>query len=349
MKKIAVLGLGHIGKRIHDSLENCIVSGYDLSTGIDLRDVSVLDRIAQENDGIVAATPFFLNKAIADACFKHGKAYFDLTESNEVAKHIGAMMGAGSPMVTQCGLAPGMVSIIANNMASKFQRVKSIAIRVGAVPSLPNNHMGYNLTWNTEGLINEYIHPCKALVDGRLVTLEPLDGQEPVNFNGIELEAANTSGGLGSLAESWIGLAESVTYKTLRYPGHWEFMRFLKNDLCLKDNFDAFVKIFNTSIPHVTQDKVFILIKVQGFMRNNPTALVEKSYSTVITNSGTETAIQISTASGILAVVDAWRKGALDGMTGLVKQEDLPFDAIVSSRHSECYGLSLRSLINSMG
>lgn len=335
MKKIAVLGLGHIGKRIHDSLDNCIVTGYDLSTGTDLRDISVLDRIARENDGIVAATPFFLNKAIADVCFKYGKAYFDLTESNEVAKHIGAMMGAEAPMVTQCGLAPGMVSIIANNMASKFRKVKSIAIRVGAIPSVPNNHMGYNLTWNTEGLINEYIHPCKALVDGKLVTLEPLDGLEPVTMDGIHLEAANTSGGLGSLAESWIGRAESVTYKTLRYPGHWQYMRFLKDDLCLKENFDAFVKIFNSSIPHVTDDKIFILIKVVGF--NKSDLLVEESYSNVIENSASETAIQVSTASGIMAVVDAWIQGGLDGMTGLVKQEDLPFEAIRASQYAGCY------------
>lgn len=341
MKKIAVLGLGHIGKRIHDSLTRNslggLITGFDLSIGTDLRDPIVLNKIAQENDAIIAATPFFLNMAIADACYVHGKAYFDLTESNDVAKHIGAMMGAEAPMVTQCGLAPGMVSIIANNLALKFKRVKSIAIRVGAIPSVPSNHMGYNLTWNTEGLINEYIHPCKGLVNGRLVTLEPLDGLETVNMNGVQLEAANTSGGLGSLADSWVGRAESVTYKTLRYPGHWQYMKFLKDDLCLKDNFNTFVKIFNSSIPHVTKDKVFILIKAHGYQEDD--FLMEESYSNIIENTDSETAIQISTASGILAVVDAWILGGFEGMTGLVRQEDLPFESIKASQYAKCYNI----------
>ena len=336
-KNIAIFGLGHIGKYIKSTLESdnrFAIYGFDLKSGVDLSNESTIDDIVSKVDGVIAATPFFLNKKIATSCAKHSVAYFDLTESNEVAEHI-KNLNASVPMVSQCGLAPGMVSVIANSMTSDFKEVKSIAIRVGALPSAPNNQMGYLLTWNTEGLINEYIHPCKCVSNGKFSFVEPLDGIEPVNFNGIQLEAANTSGGIGSLAETWENRAESITYKTLRYPGHWSYMKFLKDDLKLKENFSKFVEIFNSSIPHTTDDRVFIMIKVTGLTNDNE--LLEKSYTKIIEDCRDVTAIQISTGSGIMAVVDAWANGSLANLSGLVKQEDLPAKTVLNSVYASCY------------
>lgn len=336
IKNVAILGLGHIGKHIQYRLlgdERLAVTAFDLTTGHDLSDPGVLDGIAKQNDAVIAATPFFLNRPIAFACSNHNTAYFDLTESNEVADYI-KRLHAKTPMVSQCGLAPGMVSIIASYMTEKFQEVKSIAVRVGALPKSPNNRMGYNLTWNTEGLINEYIHPCKAVVDGKFTLVSPLEDLENVVINGIQLEAANTSGGLGSLAETWAGKCESVTYKTLRYPGHWGHMKFLKDDLGLKENFQTYVDLFNKNVPITDLDRVFILIKVTGIADGR---LQENVYSKIIERDDMGTAIQISTASGVLAVVDAWVKGHLDGLTGLVKQEEIPFLPMLRGRYSSCY------------
>ncbi len=92
-------------------------------------------------------------------------------------------------------------------------------MRVGALPQHPNNVLKYSLTWSTEGLINEYGNPCQAVSDGRLVEVAPLEGLEEIEIDGTLYEAFNTSGGLGSLAETHGARSESMNYKTIRYPG----------------------------------------------------------------------------------------------------------------------------------
>lgn len=334
MKKLAILGLGHIGFTVFNTLKNntnLSVSGHDLSTGHDLSDEFVLNEIIKNVDGVLASTPFFLNKNIATLCNAHGVDYFDLTESVEVTEFVKTLNNA--KFVTQCGLAPGMVSIIANNLARQFNEIENIEIRVGALPENSNNHIKYYRTWNTEGLINEYIHPCPAIKNGNLTLLEPLAETEQIMLNGAILEAATTSGGLGSLAETYIGKALNVNYKTLRYPGHWQMMKFLKNDLGLKENFDTYVKLFNTYVPQTDKDYVFILINVTGKINGNYQI---KQYSKIV-NADTETAIQKTTAGGAMAVIDIWANGHIDDKRGWVKQEDLPFEKIWASQYSECY------------
>lgn len=333
MKKIAILGLGHIGSYILNELKDTMdVQGFDLTTGYDLSSVETLQSIIPLFDGILASTPFFLNQKIAHMCDLYGVDYFDLTESVEVTSTVKKYKNAR--FVTQCGLAPGMVSMIANDIARQFSKVKDIEIRVGALPINATNHMSYYRTWNTEGLVNEYIHSCPALKNGSLCNIEPLTEQENVSIDGINFEACTTSGGLGSLAESYVDKARNVTYKTLRYPGHWNYMRFLKNDLGLADNFNSFVNIFNNQIPVTTQDCVYILINVTGF---NDDILTSKQYSKVIKYKDNITAIQLATGHGVMAVLDVYNQGLLDDKLGWIKQEEINFQAITNSKYSECY------------
>lgn len=335
MKKLAILGLGHIGSYVFNKmsmLENVEVVGYDLSQGVDLSDVDTLQQIISNVDGVLACTPYFLNKTIAQICDENQTDYFDLTESVEVTDFVKTLKNAN--FVTQCGLAPGMVSIIANQLAKELQTVENIEIRVGAIPENVSNHMGYYLTWNTEGLINEYINPCPAVKDGVFAYLDPLTLQEDVTLNGARLEACTTSGGLGSLAESYVGKAKNVNYKTLRYPGHWDKMRFLKDDLGLAKNFDTYVKLFNENVPKATRDYVFILINVTGYNNN---VYEIKQYSKIINSMGNETAIQRTTGYGVMAVLEYWLNGNLDSNKGWVKQEDLNFEKIWTTNSCQVY------------
>lgn len=342
MKKLAILGLGHIGRYVFDELTRTAyrnqveVSGYDLSLGHDLSNREFLDSVVSKCDGVLASTPFFLNKSIAESCAIHNVDYFDLTESVEVTNYVRSL-NSNSRFVTQCGLAPGMVSIIANSMAQKFDVVNDIEIRVGALPQNSSNHLQYYRTWNTEGLINEYIHSCPALRAGELVQLQPLQDLEQVVMNGVLLEAANTSGGIGSLAESWNGLAKNVNYKTLRYPGHWSHIKFLHDDLGLKNNFDTYVKLFNENVPVCTEDCIYILITVRGQIDGVYTA---RQYSKVIMSTKQHTAIQISTGSGVLCVIDAWSAGVLNHMHGWIAQEHIPDQGIFSSQYFQPYMVS---------
>lgn len=338
MKRLAVFGLGHIGSYVLDSIRSSVnmpieVNGYDLSTGADLGDESFLQRTVPGYDGVLASTPFFLNKRIAEVCAQWGVDYFDLTESVEVTDYVKTLTGP-SKFITQCGLAPGMVSIIAAHLATKFKEVEDINIRVGALSTNANNHLQYYRTWNTEGLINEYIHPCPALVDGVLTQLRPLEDREVVTMGGLRLEAANTSGGIGSLAESFRGRARNVNYKTLRYPGHWDLVKFLADDLGMADNFHTFVDLFNKYVPVCTTDRVYIHISVSG---RDGGVYRQEQYTKIIECTSQRTAIQISTGNGVLCVLDAWSRGLLDSQRGWIAQEALPSEAIYSSQWFEPY------------
>lgn len=331
MKRLAILGLGHIGKYVYETLQqdkNFDVAGYDISTGHDLQDIALLESIIKNVDGVLASTPFHLNRSIASTCNKFNVDYFDLTESVEVTNYVKTLTGAR--FVTQCGLAPGMVSIIANDLANQLEVVKDIKIRVGALSTNATNHLQYYRSWNTEGLINEYIHPCPAIVNGRFCELSPLQDHEMVTIGGITLEAANTSGGLGSLAESFVGRANNVNYKTLRYPGHWGHIRFLAEDLGLKDNFHTYVSLFNKYIPKCTNDRVYILIEVTG--TSNGVYKIHQ-YAKIIEATGTDTAIQISTGNGVLSILDVWQQDMLSNNTGWIAQENISAQAIYSSKY----------------
>lgn len=334
-KKIAILGLGHIGEYVFDTLftdSNFYVDGYDLRDGYDLSNESTLRNIIQKYDGVIASTPYYLNLKIAEICNEFSVDYFDLTESVEVTDQVKNYKNA--KFVTQCGLAPGMVSIIANSLTKNFDRLENIEIRVGALPKNANNNLGYYRTWNTEGLINEYIHPCPAIKNGVKVNLDPVTEFEDIILDGTQLEAATTSGGLGSLADSFLHKANNVNYKTLRYPGHWNIIKFLKNDLGLAKNFDTYVKLFNQNIPKTDEDSVFIFINVTGFIGGE---FSTRQYSKVISNTDKNTAIQITTGNGLMSIIDVYNKGLLDNKIGHIRQEELEFYDIVSSKFSSCY------------
>lgn len=342
MKNLAILGLGHIGDYVFNTLSNDLtfasVVGYDLKLGHDLQDEALLRRIIEKCDGVLASTPFFLNKKIAKVCFELNKDYFDLTESIEVTDYVSKLskqQSCKSRFVTQCGLAPGMVSIIAQNLASQFQTIHDIEIRVGALPQNPTNSLGYYRTWNTEGLINEYIHPCPAIVDGQMKLLEPVDNLTNITFDGEALEAANTSGGIGSLPLSYLGKAKNIVYQTLRYPGHWQRIRFLKDEMGLKENFNTYVQIFNKNIPITQQDVIYILINVTGIMPDGSKTV--KQYQKKIMHTDSVTAIQLSTAGGVMAVLDSWNQGYLNDKYGWILQENLDFTSVWNSRYSESY------------
>lgn len=342
MKKLAILGLGHIGKYVYETLQYNKkfpeVNGYDLTNGYDLNDDFILEEIIKKHDGVLASTPFFLNKKIAEICAKYNKDYFDLTESVEVTdyvKELSKKQDCRSRFVTQCGLAPGMVSIIANYLASKFSQVESIEIRVGALPINPTNSLSYYRTWNTEGLVNEYINPCPALINNKLIDLEPVADVRKIVFDGLKLESANTSGGIGSLPHSYINRAKNVVYQTLRYPGHWSKIKFLKEELGLKSNFETYVKLFNENIPMTNQDVVYILIDVMGYDDQGQKNI--RQYHKKIKHNDDATAIQLSTAGGVMAVLDSWIKGDLDHFVGWVRQEHLDFYSVWTSSYADVY------------
>jgi len=183
---------------------------------------------------ILSAAPYSITSHIARAAKEAGVHYLDLTEDVATTRLVKTLAAdASSAFIPQCGLAPGFISIVAYDMARQFDSLDCVRLRVGALPQYPSNALNYNLTWSTDGVINEYLRPCEAIVDGTLREVPPLEELEEFSIDGVRYEAFNTSGGLGTLCETLGGKVRALNYRTVRYPGHRDIMKALIHDLRL--------------------------------------------------------------------------------------------------------------------
>jgi saccharopine dehydrogenase-like NADP-dependent oxidoreductase len=289
-------------------------------------------------DAVISGLPYYCNVAVAEAARKAHAHYFDLTEDVEVTRAVRTIaVGASEALVPQCGLAPGFISIAAAELITHFDKVRAVKMRVGALPQHPNNVLKYSLTWSTEGLINEYGNPCQAISEGRMMEVAPLEGLEEIEIDGTLYEAFNTSGGLGSLAETHGAHTESMNYKTIRYPGHCEQMRLLMNDLKLNHDRKTLKQILENAVPQTLQDVVIVYAAVTGTQDGQlrEENYVNKIYPQVIAGR-LWSAIQVTTAAGITAVVDLVleHKGRYQGF---VAQEQFRLTDILANRFGRYY------------
>src|SRR6202167_6115573 len=292
----------------------------------------------QRVDAVVSSLPYHCNPIVGAAAREAGVHYFDLTEDVEVTRGVAALAReAPQAFVPQCGLAPGFISIAGGELIRHFDTLRSVRLRVGALPQHPHNVLKYSLTWSTEGLINEYGNPCEAMADGRLVEIQPLEGLEEIEIDGTLYEAFNTSGGLGSLAETHGAHIESMNYKTMRYPGHCEQMRLLMNDLKLNHDRATLKHILENAVPQTLQDVVIVYAAVTGTQDGQlrEENYVNKVYPQVIAGR-LWSAIQVTTAAGISAVVDLVleKKGKY---SGFVPQEQFRLTDILANRFGHHY------------
>jgi saccharopine dehydrogenase-like NADP-dependent oxidoreductase len=364
MDNILLLGAGKIGGAIVELLGAC--GDYKLTVGDrDARlldglrdgldrfdavrgavDITVLDSSDGEalraamagKDAVISALPYYLNEDVASAARDLGLHYFDLTEDVETTRHVQRIArGARSAFMPQCGLAPGFISIAAHDLARRFDSLDTVRMRVGALPQFPTNALNYNLTWSTDGLINEYCNPCEAIHEGRRIDVLPLQGIEQFSLDGVTYEAFNTSGGLGTLCDTLDGRVDELNYKTVRYPGHCDLMKLLVNDLKLGERRELFKDVLETAIPMTLQDVVLVFVTVTGMREGRLTqeSYANKIYSQEISGV-TWSAIQVTTAAGICAMVDLMRDGALPA-TGFLRQEDVALDAFLANRFGQYY------------
>ncbi len=287
---------------------------------------------------VLNASPYFLSLPVAEAARAAGVHYLDLTEDVSATAKVRAIAGeAATAFIPQCGLAPGFISIVANDLARRFKTLGSVRMRVGALPKYPTNALKYNLTWSTEGLINEYCQPCEAIVDGELIRTLPLEGREEFSLDGVRYEAFNTSGGLGTLCDTYKGRVRTMDYRSVRYPGHCDIMKVLLHDLKLSDRQDLLKDIMENAIPATMQDVVLVFVTVSGTI--NGRLLQESSASKIynrVMHGAHLSAIQITTASGVCAVLDLLAEGKI-AQAGLVRQEDIALDQFLANRFGANY------------
>ncbi len=356
MKNVMLLGAGKIGAIITEFLSTC--GDYHVTVGdvseeslarlpenknvsrrkIDVTNKEALVREMRDQFAVLSAMPYHVTRNVAEAAAKANIHYLDLTEdvaTTNIVKRLSET--SGSAFIPQCGLAPGFITIVAYELAKKFDSLQNLHMRVGALPKYPSNALKYNLTWSTDGLINEYCNPCEAIVEGSLMQVPPLEELEAFSLDGIDYEAFNTSGGLGTLCETLGDKVCNLNYRTVRYPGHRDIMKMLLHDLRLKDRQDLLKEIMEEALPITLQDVVLVFVNVSG---KKDGVLIQESYVNKIysqkINGKLWSAIQITTASGICAVLDLLGQGVLP-TKGFIKQEDILFDDFINNRFGRYY------------
>jgi acyl-CoA synthetase (AMP-forming)/AMP-acid ligase II len=131
----------------------------------------------------------------------------------------------------------------------------------------PNGLLGYSFTWSPAGVINEYINDAEVIHNGVIKMVPSLDGLEHINIEGRDYEAFSTSGGLGTMCETYEGKVDTLNYKTIRYPGHAKLMRFLLYELILKEKRELVEEILTEAKPPVAEDVVIVYAVVEGWKK----------------------------------------------------------------------------------
>ena len=351
MKRIVVIGAGEIGSTIaamlgetgdygvtivdHDAerLSGLEVFGPVRGLQADVGDPQALQPLLGGAFALLSAAPYYLTQGVAQAAKAAETHYLDLTEDVAGARAVrGLAAGASTAFAPQCGLAPGFITILAHDLISRFDSLQDVTMGVGALPQFPSNALNYNLTWSTEGLINQYCEPCEAIINGKRCETQPLEDCELFALDGVSYEAFNTSGGLGSLCETLDGRVRSLSYRTIRYPGHAALMKALLHDLRLCERRDLLKDILENAVPRTTQDVVVIFVTVTGRRRGR---LDQETYAHKIyggrIGSVARSAIQITTAAGVCAVLDLLAEEQLP-QRGVVRQEDVPLGLFLANR-----------------
>src|SRR6218665_27703 len=303
----------------------------------DVADEEALARALAGKFAVLSAAPYSVTLAIAEGAAKAGVHYFDLTEDVATTHKVLALAKASAAvMMPQCGLAPGFISIIGMHVAKPFDELEELRLRVGALTQFPTNGLKYNLTWSTAGLIHEYLQGCEAVVDGEQRIVAPLEGLESFSLDGVDYEAFNTSGGLGTLCERLQGV-QQLNYKTVRYPGHNAILKLLIDDLKLGRDDKLLVKNFDEALPISYDDVVLIFVsaigRIDGQLRQK--SAMRKVYAREL-NGQHWSGIQITTASAICAVLDMVREGILP-QAGFIHPDQVDFGQFIANRFGPHY------------
>ncbi len=349
INSVLVLGLGKVGSLVAAMLHETgfAVTGADQQgqgehpfavRSLDVKSVPELTACLQGCDAVISCLPYHFNLGVASLAHQLGVHYFDLTEDVPTTKAILAMSGSATAvMVPQCGLAPGFIAIVGAHLASRFERIRSIKLRVGALPCHPTGLLSYAFNWSPEGVVNEYLNDCEVIEDGRQKWVSPLEWLEKLVIGGIQLEAFTTSGGLGTMCETYAGRVENLDYKSIRYPGHAKLMNFFFHELLLREDRRRAGEILVHAKPPVNEDVVYVHASAEGWQGGNLAReeFVEAYYPLAVAGRDWR-AISWTTAAAVCAVVELVGRGLLPDR-GFIKQEEIPFETFMTTHNGRLY------------
>ena len=198
---------------------------------LDAKHSARLRKLMRGHDAVLNALPYYFNYAVAKAAVATGLHCADLGGNTEIVHkqktlHAAARKARVS-VIPDCGLAPGMVNIIAAEGIRRVGDAESVKIFVGGLPQKPEPPLNYQIVYSLEGALDYYTTPSWVLREGRPERVDALSELEEVQFPGPvgTLEAFHTGGGISTMPWAYRGKVRTMEYKTLRYPGHVAIMR----------------------------------------------------------------------------------------------------------------------------
>jgi len=352
LKKVVVLGLGKVGGLAALLLKEVgfDVIGFDQTVKASAfpfetfsADLSSPDNLATRlkgSDAVLSCLPYHLNTMVATTAHAAGMHYFDLTEDVATTKSIMELAKTSKGvMAPQCGLAPGFVGIVGADLISQFDECRSCRMRVGALPQNPTGLMGYSFNWSPEGVVNEYLNDCEVLEDGEIKWVSPMEWKEKLYIDGVELEAFTTSGGLGTMCETYLGKVPNIDYKTMRYPGHMDQMNFFFHELLMRERRQQAGEILINAKPPVDDDIVYVHVSAEGLIEGKlQRKEFVRGYKPLELAGTLRTAIAWTTSSSVVAVIEMVFDGTLPG-SGFLKQEDIPLSTFLKTETGKNYML----------
>jgi lysine 6-dehydrogenase len=224
------VGVYDIDEKLANEVANKFGNQKGISGKIDAGDENQVVSILKDFDAVVSCVTYKYNPGLTRAAIAAKCHMVDLGGNNDVVKAQFEMDAeaekAGVIIIPDCGLAPGMVSIMVADGIAKVDKVQSVKIRVGGLPQSPRPPLNYQIVFSAEGLINEYWEPCVILEGGKKKIVNPMTGLELLSFDGIgKLEAFYTSGGTSTLPDTFENKIDFLDYKTIRYPGHCQLVK----------------------------------------------------------------------------------------------------------------------------
>ncbi len=349
IRSVMVIGLGKVGYLVAELLQKTgfAVTGADLqpqtdrpypTVTLDVTDVADIERKLDDMDAVISCLPYNFNLSLATIARRMKVHYFDLTEDVPTTKAILAMSkDAETIMAPQCGLAPGFIVIVGASLAAGFERIRSIKLRVGALPRNPTGLLGYAFNWSPEGVVNEYLNDCEVIEEGKHKWVSPMEWLEHLVIDGIQLEAFTTSGGLGSMCQSFLGKVENLDYKAIRYPGHCQLMNFFFHELLMRDQRTLAGEILTNAKPAVNDDVVFVHASAEGWKQGRlfRDEFVRAFYPMKIGETMCR-AIAWTTAASVSSVIELVSGGILPNK-GFLNQEDIPLVDFLATRNGRLY------------
>lgn len=315
--------------------------------------LSELTRALKGAKGLIVLRNWWHPSELAPCAWAAGCAYIDTIESSASAAKLREARPADSalPMILGCGLSPGLASAFLAEELTLANAQSDLTLYVGVLPRVPENRLGYANIWGIDGLIEEYTEDCLTIDQGQIKKLPALSALEPLRIGTEDYEAFLTAGAIDDLVTEFKGRVRNLNFKTIRYPGHHDYMRFLLDDLGLSERIYRLRELLLTALPKSHEDHVLIHVRHDYTAdAGSPREIRQRTFH--FEGSGanlcgeTVTALSELTARHVAAVAELLASGKIDASTPIGAGAILP--AVLSqSRFLKLEGMRSKAKVKS--